>query len=112
MQSAKIEIIIGSDSVSADSGHPQPEEASAKSKLMLCITAVIKERGLSEEEVARLLRISPPNKISSVLDDLRKGQLDKFTTGQLIDYISALDENTEITVRDDYGSVQFHVATG
>jgi len=112
MQSAKIEIIIGGDNVSTDGEHPLLEETSAKSKLMLCITAVIEERGLSEEEVAELLRITPPNEISSILDGLRKGQLDQFTPGQLIDYISALDENTEITVRDDYGAVQFRVATG
>jgi predicted XRE-type DNA-binding protein len=112
MQSAKIEIIIGSDNVSTDSGHPQLEEAAAKAKLMLCIIGVIEERGLSEEEVAKRLRILPPDKVSSILDGLQKGQLDKFTPGQLVDYVSALDENTEITVRDDFGAVQYRVATG
>ena len=59
---------------------------------MLCITAVIEERGLSEEEVASLLRITPPNEISSILDGLRKGQLDKFTPGQLKEWIVRREE--------------------
>ncbi len=112
MQSEEIEITIGSGNVFADIGHPHPEEALAKSKLILRITTIIEDRGLSEEEVAKLLHISPPNEVSSILDGLWKGQLSKFTVGQLIDYLSALDEDTEIIVRDAYGPVQFRVATG
>jgi predicted XRE-type DNA-binding protein len=106
------EIFIGSDNVFADIGHPHPEEALAKSKLMLRITTIIEDRGLSEEEVARLLRISPSNEVSSILDGLWKGQLSKFTVGQLMDYLFALKKDTEIIVRDAYRPVQFRVAAG
>lgn len=112
MQSAQIEITIGRDDISKDSGHLQSEETLAKSKLIIYIAAIIEDRVLSQEDVAKLLRISSSNEVSSILDGLRKGQLDKFTIGQLIDYLSALDENTEIIVRDEYGAVQFRVATG
>jgi len=112
MQSEAIEITIGSDNVFEDIGHSHPEEALAKSKLMLRITAIIEDRRLSQEEVTKLLRISRPNEVSSILDSLWKGHLGKFTIGQLIDYLSALDEDTEIIVRDAYGPVQFRVATG
>jgi predicted XRE-type DNA-binding protein len=112
MQSAKIEIIIGSDNVPADSEHSRCDGPSTKKKLMYCITTAIEERGLSQEKVAELLHISPPDQVSSILDSLQKRQVDKFTPGQLVDYISALDENTEITVRDDFGAVQYRVATG
>jgi len=104
------EIFIGSDNVFADIGHSHPEEALAKSKLMLRITTIIEDRGLSEEEMARLLRISPASKILSILDGLWKGQLGKFTVGQLIDYLSALGGDTEIIACDAYRPVQFRVA--
>ncbi len=44
MQSEEIEITIRSDNVFADIGHPHPEEALAKSKLMLRITTIIEDR--------------------------------------------------------------------
>ena len=103
---------VGSDNVFADIGHPHPEEALAKAKLILRITTIIEDRGLKQKEVAKLLRISSPHKASSVWNSLWKGQLGKFTIGQLIDYLSILDEETEIIVSDPFGSIQFRVATG
>lgn len=96
------ELFIGSDNIFADIGRPHPEEALAKSKLMLRITTIIEDRGLSQEGVAKLLRISSPNEVSSMLDGLWKGQLGRFTIGQLIDYLAALNNNTGISVRDAY----------
>jgi predicted XRE-type DNA-binding protein len=98
MQSAQIEITIGRDDMSADRGHLQSEETSAKSKLIIYITAIIEDRGLSQEDVAKLLRISSPNEASSMLDGLRKGQLDKVTIGQLVDYRAALNVHVEVNV--------------
>ncbi|SRR5260370_262058 len=103
------EIFIGSDNVFADIGHPHPEEALAKSKLILRITTIVEDRGLSEEEVAKVLRILPPNEVSSILDGLWKGLLGKFTVGQLTDYLAALDEDIEIIVRHAQGPAQLHV---
>jgi predicted XRE-type DNA-binding protein len=112
MPSEEIELTIGSNNVFADIGHPDPEKALAKAELILRITTIIEDRGLSEEEVAKLLGISSLRKASSIWNSLCKGQLGKFTIGQLLDYLAALDEDTEIIVRDAYGPVQFRVATG
>jgi predicted XRE-type DNA-binding protein len=99
---------IGSNNVFADIGHPHPQEALAKARLIYRITTVVKNRGLKWKDAAKLLGISP-KEFSLVVD----GELlDGVTIGQLTDYLTALDEDTEIIVRDAYRPVQFRVATG
>jgi len=99
---------IGSDNVFADIGHPHPEEALAKAKLIYRITTVIKSRGLTQIDAAKLLGISP-DKFSSIAD----GELlDEVTIGQLTDYLTALDEDIEIIVRHAQGPAQLHVTLG
>jgi predicted XRE-type DNA-binding protein len=102
---------IGSDNVFEDIGLPRPKEALAKAKLRLRITTIIEDRELSEEEVAKRLRISPPKKVSSILGDLLDGYLDEFTVGQLMNYLSALNEDTEMIVCEAQRSVRFSVMT-
>ncbi len=104
---------IGSDNVFEDIDYPRPKEALAKAKLIHRIRTIIKNRGLKRKdrkEVAKLLHISP--KALSVWDDLLDGHLDEFTVGQLMDYLAALKNDTEIIVRDAYRPVQFRVAAG
>ncbi|HEY4035475.1 MAG TPA: XRE family transcriptional regulator [Ktedonobacteraceae bacterium] len=109
MQSAKIEITIGSDNVFADIGHPHPEEALAKAKLIYHITTVIENRRLKRKDAAKLLRISP-KEFSSVMDGRL---LDEITIGQLTDYLAALNEHIGIIVRHSQeGPAQLHVTLG
>jgi len=89
------EIFVGSDNVFEDIGLPRPKETLAKAKLIHHIGTVIKNRGLKRKDAAKLLRISP-KEFSSVMD----GELlDEVTIGQLTDYLAALNEHVEITVR-------------
>ena|SRR6266566_3775660 len=107
MQKEEI-MTTGSDNVFADIGHPHPQEALAKARLIYRITTVVKNRELKWKDAAKLLGISP-KEFSLVVD----GELlDEVTIGQLTDYLAALNNGTEIIVRDAYRPVQFRVAAG
>ena len=102
------EIFVGSDNVFEDIGLPCPKETLAKAKLLLRIETVIKNRGLKRKDAAKLLHISP-KEFSSVMD----GELlDEVTIGQLTDYLAALNERIEITVRHTRGPPQLHETLG
>lgn len=93
MQEEEI-MTVGSGNVFADIGHPHPQEALAKARLIHRITTVVKNRGLKWKDAAKLLGISP-KEFSLVVD----GELlDEVTIGQLMDYLAALNGHIEITV--------------
>src|SRR5436853_5014724 len=101
MQEEEI-MTIGSDNVFADIEHPHPQEALVKARLIYRITTIVKNRGLKWKDAAKLLGISP-KEFSLVVD----GELlDEGTIGQLMDYLAALDNDTEIIVQDAYGPMQ------
>jgi predicted XRE-type DNA-binding protein len=96
-----------SDNVFADIGHPHPEEALAKAQLAHRIASLIKQRGLTQAQAARLLG-TPQSKVSLVVT----GQLDGFTIDRLLRFLTALDEDVEITIRHAQGPTRLRVALG
>jgi predicted XRE-type DNA-binding protein len=100
-------IIAAGDNVFADIGHPHPEEALAKAQLAHRIATIIKQRGLTQAQAAHVLA-TPQSKVSLVVT----GQLDAFTIDRLLRFLTALDQDVEITVCHAQGPARLRVALG
>ena len=85
--------LISSGNVFADLGVPHPEEALAKAELAHKITVLIRERGLTQAQAAKLLRVDQP-KVSA----LKRGRLTDFSIERLVGFLLLLDHNVQITV--------------
>ncbi len=101
-------ITPSSGNVFADMGHPHPQRALVKAKLAGRIATVIEERGLTREEAAKILGMKRPEDVSLVVT----GRLGEFTIDQLADFLTALNEDVEITVRHAQRPALLHVTLG
>jgi predicted XRE-type DNA-binding protein len=84
----------GSRNVFADLGLPHPEQELLKARLTLQIYRIIKERGLTQVEAGKILGIQQPH--VSLLMRNRSGT---FSVERLMDFLTALGQDVEITVR-------------
>jgi len=84
----------GSGNVFADLGLPNPEQELVKASLTLRIHRIIRQRGLTQKEAAALLGVKKPQ--VSLLMRNRSGN---FSMGRLIDFLTALGQDVQITVR-------------
>lgn len=84
----------GSGNVFADLGVRDPEEALAKAELAHKITVLVRDRGLTQIQAAKLLGIDQP-KISA----LTRGQLSGFSLERLIRFLLLLGQDIKITVQ-------------
>jgi predicted XRE-type DNA-binding protein len=89
----------GSGNVFADLGLPDPETALAKADLARQVCAAIADRGLTQAEAAKLLRLDQP-KVSALM----RGRLRGFSTERLFRLLNALDQEVEIVIRPARGS--------
>ena len=99
----KIEFEEGSGNVFADLGLPHPEQEQLKARLTLQIYQLIKERGLTQTEAGEILGIKQPH--VSLLMRNRSGS---FSVGRLMEFLTALGQDVEITIRrtrKDHGQV-------
>ena len=78
-----IEVEESSGNVFADIGHPNPEEALAKSRLAQRIAELIEEQNLTQVQAATLLGIDQP-KVSKLI----RGQLREFSTERLFRFLN------------------------
>jgi predicted XRE-type DNA-binding protein len=83
-----------SGNVFADLGFPNPEEELVRARLTVAIYELIKQRGLTQTEAARLLGTTQPQ--VSALMRCRAGN---FSIERLLRFLNALDQDVEITVR-------------
>ncbi len=91
----EITVTKGSGNVFADLGHPNPEEALAKSRLAQHISELIEQQDLTQVQAAELLGIDQP-KISKLL----RGQLREFSTDRLFRFLNALNQDVEIVIKE------------
>ncbi len=91
---AKPRATDGSRNVFADLGLPNPEQELVKASLTLRIHRIIRQRGLTQKEAAALLGVKQPQ--VSLLMRNRSGN---FSMGRLIDFLTALGQDVQITVR-------------
>jgi predicted XRE-type DNA-binding protein len=87
-------VTIGSGNVFADLGLPNPEERLAKAQLAHAISGVIKERGLTQGEAAKLMGMDQP-KVSHIL----RGRLADFSTERLMNCLTGLGRDIEIVIK-------------
>jgi len=86
--------VVGSGNVFADLGMPNAEESLAKAELAHKIATVIRGRGLTQVETAKILRADQP-KVSALL----RGQLTGFSLERLMRYLLLLGQDIKITVQ-------------
>ena len=90
----KVQFEDSSGNVFADLGLPHPEQEQIKARLTLQIYKLIKERGLTQVEAGEILGIKQPH--VSLLMRNRSGS---FSVGRLMEFLTALGQDVEITVR-------------
>jgi len=83
-----------SGNVFADLGIPHPEQELLKAKLTLQIYLIIKSRKLTQTEAGRILGIKQPH-----VSALMRNRSGAFSVERLMDFLTALGQDVEISVR-------------
>jgi predicted XRE-type DNA-binding protein len=90
-----VEIHEGSGNVYADLGYADAEEMLVKAKLVRKISEIVRSKGLTQVETAKILGLTQP-KVSAVL----RGQFRGISERKLIDCLTSLGRDVEIVVKD------------
>ena len=90
----RIRVEEGSGNVFADLGFPNPERELLKARLTLQIYRLIKDRGLTQAQAGAILGIKQPH-----VSGLMRGRSGNFSVERLMDFLTALGQDVEITVR-------------
>jgi predicted XRE-type DNA-binding protein len=103
MRKNKIRVKQGSGNVFQDLGFPNPEREQLKAQLTLQIYRIIKARKLTQAAAGEILGIKQPH-----VSSLMRGHSGNFSVERLMDFLTALGQDIEITVkpaRRDHGNV-------
>ena len=90
----KIEHEKSSGNVFADLGFANPERELLKAHLTLQIYRLIKSRKLTQAKAGKLLGIKQPH-----VSTLMSGRSGNFSVDRLMEFLTALDQDVEISVR-------------
>jgi predicted XRE-type DNA-binding protein len=93
----------GSGNVLADLELPNADQELLKARLTLQIARIIKDRGFTQAEAAKILGIQQPH-----VSALARNRAGNFSVGRLIDFLIALGHDVEITVtptRKEHGAM-------
>lgn len=80
--------------VFADLGLPHPEQELLKAKLALQIYRLIRKRGLKQADAGKILGIKQPH-----VSALMRNRSGSFSVERLMDFLTALGQDVEITVK-------------
>ena len=83
-----------SGNVFADLGLRNPEQELTKARLTLQIYSIIRERRLTQTEAAKILGIKQPH-----VSLLMRNRAGSFSVGRLIEFLTTLGQDVEITVK-------------
>jgi predicted XRE-type DNA-binding protein len=89
----KEKTVITTDNIFADIGLKNSEELRARSDLLSEVVHIIRKSQLSQQEIAKILGISPP-KVSALMT----GKINDFSNDTLVHYLTLLGYNVEIKV--------------
>jgi predicted XRE-type DNA-binding protein len=89
-----VEVRHGSDNVFADLGLPDAENLKVKAGLVIEIRRAMKNRNLTQQEAAKLMGITQPR-----VADMMRGDFTKLSKGKLMDCLTRLGKDIEISVR-------------
>ena len=84
-------VIESSGNVFADLGLPNPEQELMKARLALQIYRIIRERGLTQTQAAKLLGIKQPH-----VSLLMRNRAGSFSAGRLMEFLTALGQDVEV----------------
>jgi predicted XRE-type DNA-binding protein len=84
----------GGGNVFADLGLPNPEQELLKAQLTLQIYTILKDSGMRQVEIARILGVQQPQVLL-----LMRNRAGNFSVGRLMEFLMALRRDVEITVR-------------
>ncbi len=87
-------ITRGTGNVFTDLGYPDAAERQTKTRLALAVNELLKSRKLKQRETAELLGVPQP-KVSA----LKNYRLDQFSVEKLMEFLTALNQDVEITIR-------------
>ena len=87
-------ITRGTSNVFADLGYQDAAERQIKTRLALAVNELLKARKLKQREIATLLGVPQP-KVSA----LKNYRLDQFSVERLMEFLTALNQDVEITIR-------------
>jgi predicted XRE-type DNA-binding protein len=91
----RLEIHEGSGNVYRDLGFPDAEEMLVKAQLVSKISEIIRSKGLTQVEAAKILGLPQP-KLSGIL----RGRFRGVSERKLIDCLTRLGRDVEIVVKD------------
>ncbi len=84
----------GSGNVFADLGLPNPEQEMLKAQLTLQIHTILRGSGMTQSEIAKILGVQQPQ-----VSLLMRNRAGSFSVGRLMEFLTALRRDVEITVR-------------
>ena len=84
----------GSGNVFADLGLPNSEQELLKAQLTLQIYSILRESGMKQAEMAKVLGVTQPQ-----VSLLMRNRAGNFSVGRLMEFLTALRRDVEITVR-------------
>jgi predicted XRE-type DNA-binding protein len=87
-------VMEASGNVFADLGLPNADQELLKARLTLQIYRIVKQRGLTQTQAAKALGVKQPH-----VSLLMRNRAGTFSIGRLIDFLTALGQDVEITVR-------------
>ena len=90
----KTRVERSSGNVFADLGLPNPEQELVKAHLTLEIYKIVKGRGLTQAQAGEILGIKQPH-----VSALMRNRSGNFSVGRLIEFLTALGQDVEISVR-------------
>jgi predicted XRE-type DNA-binding protein len=89
-----VRVTEGSGNIFADLGLPNPEQELLKAQLTLQIYSLLKDNGMTQVEIAKILRVRQPQ-----VSLLMRNRAGNFSVGRLVEFLTALRQDVEITVR-------------
>ena len=78
----------------AELGLPNPEQDLVKSQLTLQIHRIIEKRGLTQSQAGKILGVKQPH-----VSLLMRNRAGTFSVGRLMEFLTALGQDVEVTVR-------------
>ena len=84
----------GSGNVFADLGLPNAEQELLKAQLILQIYTILKDSGMTQVEIAKILGVQQPQ-----VSSLMRNRAGNFSVGRLMEFLTAMRQDVEITVR-------------
>lgn len=89
-----IRVTGSSGNIFADLGLPNPEQELLKAQLTLQIYTILKDTGMTQTEIAKILGVRQPQ-----VSLLMRNRAGNFSVGRLMEFLTALRWDVEITVR-------------